>query len=229
MAYDFIGLVNDINRRLNEVELTTAKFSTATGFYSLAKDAVNSAIQHINQEEFEWPWNHVHQEIDMVAGESRYQYPDDQKYINLNTFIIERDNDLGVDTRHLKVLAYEEWLDRFADTEYNDDASIRGVPEFIARTPGRDLVVAPSPDKAYMLRYEYFAHVDPLEDHDDVPTIPKEYRYTIVDGAMYYAYTFRGDAQNAGISLQKFEKGIKNLRSIYINRTPYIRDTRVHY
>ena len=34
MAYDFIGLVNEVNRRLNEVELTTSNFSTATGFYS---------------------------------------------------------------------------------------------------------------------------------------------------------------------------------------------------
>jgi hypothetical protein len=59
MAYDYIGLVNDINRRLNEVELTSANFATATGYYSFAKDAVNASIRHIQQEEFEWPWNHV--------------------------------------------------------------------------------------------------------------------------------------------------------------------------
>ena len=46
MAYDDIGLVNDINRRLNEVELTggtgtNANFLTATGEYSMIKDAVN--------------------------------------------------------------------------------------------------------------------------------------------------------------------------------------------
>ena len=39
MAYDFIGLVNDVNRRLNEVEVSTADFPTAVGFYSFAKDA----------------------------------------------------------------------------------------------------------------------------------------------------------------------------------------------
>ena len=31
MAYDYIGLVNDINKRLNEVELTSSNFATATG------------------------------------------------------------------------------------------------------------------------------------------------------------------------------------------------------
>ena len=46
---------------------------------------------------------------------------------------------------------------------------------------------------------------------------------------MYYAYLFRGDAQNANMALGKFNQGLKNLRSIYINRTDYIRDRRVHF
>ena len=52
MAYDFLGLVNDVNHRLNEVALTSANFAAATGYYSIAKDAVNSAVRHIQQEEF---------------------------------------------------------------------------------------------------------------------------------------------------------------------------------
>ena len=38
MAYDFLGLVNDVNKRLNEVELTSSNFGNAVGFYSAAKD-----------------------------------------------------------------------------------------------------------------------------------------------------------------------------------------------
>ena len=40
MSYNYIGLVNDVNRRLNEVELTetvgslTGNFATSDGFYS---------------------------------------------------------------------------------------------------------------------------------------------------------------------------------------------------
>ena len=64
MAYDFIGLVNDVNRRLNEVELvggtgTSANFLTAKGEYSMIKDAVNASVRYINQHEFEWPFNHI--------------------------------------------------------------------------------------------------------------------------------------------------------------------------
>ena len=61
MAYNFLGLVNDVNRRVNEVQLTSSNFATAKGFYDLGKDAVNYAIRYINQSEYEWPFNHVTQ------------------------------------------------------------------------------------------------------------------------------------------------------------------------
>ena len=77
-------------------------------------------------------------------------------------------------------------------------------------------------DRYYSLGYD-------LEGPLDVPALPEQCRFAIVDGAMYYAYQFRGDTQAASIALQKFEMQIKNLRSIYINRTPYIRDRRVHF
>lgn len=229
MAYDFLGLVNDINRRLNEVELTSSNFSTASGFYSFAKDAVNSAIQHINQEEFEWPWNHADKTETLTAGTVRYAYPSDTKTINLNTFRIKRNDSLNVGTVRLKNIPYEEWLDKYGDVEYNTDENVRGIPEVIARTPSRELVLYPSPDKAYELTYEYYQTVTPLDAATDTPALPKQYRHVIVDGAMYYAYLFRGDAQNANMALGKFNQGLKNLRSIYINRTDYIRDRRVHF
>ena len=229
MAYDYLGLVNDINRRLNEVVLNSGNFAGATGFYSFAKEAVNNAIFHINQEEFEWPWNHTVNNSTLTAGSMRYAYPSNVKTINLNTFRIQRNDSLNVETVRLKNITYEEFLDKYADSEYNTDTSQRGVPQFIARTPSRELVLYPTPDKAYTLTYEYFTTPTPLDAATDVPTLPSQYRHVIVDGAMYYAYTFRGDTQNASLSLQKFEQGLKNLRSIYINRTDYIRDRRVHF
>ena len=82
MAYDYIGLVNDVNRRLNEVELvggtgTGANFLTAKGEYSMVKDSVNAAIRYINQHEFEWPYNHIEETETLTAGITRYAYPAD--------------------------------------------------------------------------------------------------------------------------------------------------------
>ena len=227
MAYDYIGLVNDINRRLNEVELTSSNFATTTGFYSFAKDAVNSAIRHIQQEEYEWPWNHVEETEVLLAGETRYSYPYDAKTINMNSFRIKRDDTLATNTIKLKVLSYEEYLDKHVDTEYNSSST--GTPRYIVRAPSRELLVVPSPDKAYELVYEYYTTGFDLELFSDVPNLPEQYRYVIVDGSMYYAYQFRGDMQAAQLSMQKFTQGIKHLRSININRTEYVRDLRVHF
>lgn len=229
MAYDFLGLVNDVNRRLNEVELTTSNFGGAQGYYSFTKDAVNSAIRHINQEEFEWPFNHVEHEEVLLPGEVRYSYPYDAKTINMNSFRIKGDTSLNVDTRRLKVMNYEEYLDKYVDHEYNSTTGIRAIPEYVVRTPSRELVFVPSPKEAYEVVYDYYTLGFDLIKHSDVPNIPEEYRNVIVDGAMYYVYQFRSDFQAAQMSMEKFQQGIKLLRSININRTEYLRDTRVKY
>jgi hypothetical protein len=227
MAYNYITLVNEVQRRLNEVELTTATFDTARGFHALSKDAINSSIRHINQEEFEWPWNHVEASEVLLADEARYSYPYDAKTINMNTFRIKRDADLNVDTIKLKILSYEEYLDKYADMEYNSNLS--STPRYVVRTPSRELMFIPTPDKAYEVIYEYFTTSYDLQKADDVPTTPEQYRHVIVDGAMYYAYVFRGDMQSANATVSKFEQGLKNMRSLNINRTNYLRDTRVYF
>lgn len=227
MSYNYLGLVNDINRRLNEVELTEANFTATSGFYSFAKDAVNAAIRHINQEEFEWPFNHVEAEEVLSVGEVRYALPYDCKTVNMNSFRIKRNDTLNVETIKLKVLNYEEYLDKYADSEYNSNTSTFSKPRFIVRTPSNELIVYPAPDKAYELVYEYYILGFDLELPTDVPYIPEQYKYVIVDGAMYYVYFFRSDLQSAQLALDKFTQGIRQLRSININRTEYIRDTRV--
>ena len=227
MAYNYLALVNEVQRRLNEVELSSANFDTAKGSHALSKDAVNSAVRHVNQEEFEWPWNHVEASEVLLADEARYSYPYDAKTINMNTFRIKRNASLNVETIKLKILSYEEYLDKYADMEYNSNLSY--TPRYVVRTPSRELMFIPTPDKAYEVIYEYFTSSFDLQKYDDVPTIPEQYRHVIVDGAMYYSYVFRGDMQSANATLSKFEQGVKQMRSLNINRTDYLRDTRVYY
>ena len=62
-----------------------------------------------------------------------------------------------------------------------------------------------------------------LDLHDDVPSIPERFKHVIVDGAMHYAYLFRGNTQDALVAKEKFEEGIKNMRTTLINRTYYVR------
>lgn len=229
MAYNYLSLVNDINRRLNEVELTEDNFANASGFYSFAKDSVNSAIRHINQEEFEWPWNHTEEELVLNEGTVRYGIPSNTKSIDMDSFRVIPSSDIDITSKKLKVMQYEEWLDKHVDTEYNSSDLSGSVPTHIVRTPSREIIIYPMPDKDYTVVYEYYLTAFQLINPTDVPDLPEQYRHVIVDGAMYYTHQFRGDYQAANFARDIFEKGIKHLRSIHINRTQYLRDTRVHF
>jgi|SRR5210317_32705 hypothetical protein len=225
MAYNYLGLVNEVNRRLNEVELTSSNFATASGFYNTAKDAVNASLRHINHEEHNWPWNHVLEEETLTAGVTRYDYPTDAKVIDMNSFRIKKDTALNVSTTKLKLMDYQEYLDNYVDYEYNSGSDMQTLPRHIVRAPSQEFIILPTPDKAYELVYEYYRNPVSLELYDDVPNVPLEFKHIIVDGAMFYAYQFRADTQASQIAQGKFETGIKYMRSLYINRYDYVRST----
>lgn len=225
MAYNFIGLVNDVNRRLNEVELSDSNFTTAKGFYLQVKDAVNASIQDINQLQYEWPFNFVMHEETLTVGTTRYAFPLYAKTIDFDTFRIKGSSTLDVETTKLHVISYEEYLERFANQEYTDDTSLQGTPRYVFRAPGLEYGLVPCPDKEYELIYEYYTTNVELIKSTDVPNIPEMYRHVIVEGAMYHAYMFRSNEQSAVLAKEKFKEGIKAMRSILINRYDYVRST----
>lgn len=230
MTYDFLGLTNDINRRLNEVELTTSTFANAIGFYASLKEGVNSSLRSINHQEFEWPFNHILEEEYLTAGINRYSYPSDAKSLDMDSFRIKRSAALNNETKKLRILSYEDYLEKYIDDEYNtEDTSIRRLPTHVFRTPSQEFGLYPVPDKAYPLVYEYYSLPADLVLYSDVPSVPEQFRSVIVEGAMYHAFMFRGDNESAQLSLQKFNQGVKEMRSIYINRYEYLRDTRIAF
>ena len=226
MAYDYLGLVNDVNRRLNEVELTTTNFGTATGEYSMIKDAVNASIRYINQHEYEWPFNHVTADETMTAGVVRYAFPTDAKTVDFDSFRIKRNATLGNDTKRIKIITYEEYLDKHVDIEYNTTDN-RSMPDFVFRTPNQEFGFVKNPDKAYEYAYEYYRLPVDLINTTDVPTVPEQFRYIIVNGAMHFAYMFRGETQESQVTQQRFMEEIKSMRSLYVNRYDYLRSTAI--
>jgi hypothetical protein len=224
MAYDFLGLVNDVNRRLNEVELTSANFAGAIGYYAQAKDAVNSALRHINFEQFEWPFNHVTQTQVMTAGTTRYSFPANAKSVDMDSFRVKASTVFNNTTVKLKILSYEEYLEQYLNQEYDPNVGL-DTPRYVFRTPDFKFGVAPSPREAYEVVYEYYRLNTDLVNATDVPTVPEAFRHVINDGAMYYAYMFRSDLEASTLSLQKFQQGIRDMRTIFINRYEYARST----
>jgi len=222
MAYDFLGLVNEVNRRLNETELTSSNFASAKGFYAQVKDAINASIRDINQTEYNWPFNHVEQEDVLSSNVTRYAFPHDAKLLDFDSFRIKEDTTLGNATNKLNVIAYEEYLNKYVEQEYNS-TSRQGVPKMVAHGPALEYILTPEPNAAYTLVYEYYRVPVDLELYDDVSSIPERFKHVIVDGAMHYAYLFRGNTQDALVAKEKYQEGIKNMRSMLINRTYYIR------
>jgi hypothetical protein len=118
----------------------------------------------------------------------------------------------------------EEYLDKFVDQEYNTNEA-SDLPTHVFRSPDMGYGLVPAPKEAYEIVYEYYRIPVDLVSASDVPTVPEVFRHVINDGAMYYAYMFRSDLEAAQLSLQKFDLGIKNMRTVYINRYDYVRST----
>ena len=223
MAYNYLDLTNEVNRRLNEVELNSTNFTNAAGFYGQVKDSVNSAIRDINHIHYEWPFNHVLAEEVLSSGVTRYAFPSDANTIDFDTFRIKADATLGNETKKLAVTSYEDYLTNAISQEYSTDTSKLAVPTKVFHCPSLEYGVSPAPDQAYTVFYEYYRIPVDLESYSDVPSIPERFRHVIIDGAMFYAYMFRGNEQSANIAKGKFEEGVKRMRTMLVNRYTYMR------
>jgi hypothetical protein len=225
MSYNYLALVNEVNRRLNEVELDTGTFPTAPGFHAQTKDAVNAAVRDIHQTHYEWPFNHATDEFVMTTGVTRYALPNDLSTVDMETFRIKEDATYGNETVKLRVMLYQDYLDSFVNQEYNDDHS--DLPTHVFLTPNREIGFYPKPDNDYEVVYEYYRVPVDLVNATDVPTVPERFRHIIVDGAMYHAYMFRSNEQAATLAKNKFEEGIKRMRIMLMNDSAfqYIKST----
>jgi len=223
MAYDFIGLTNEVLARMNEVALTSANFASSRGFQTQCKNAVNDAINYINQREYGWPFSHATQTETLVADQTRYTIPTGTQHVDYETFRISKNDTLSVAGVSLRVLDYKEYVDRFIDQESTSD--VGGIPIYVFRTPDNNYGLYPYPDKAYQLKYEYYSRPTLLSATTDAPAVPEQFRQVIVDGATAYAYQYRGEAQQYGINFSRFEEGIKHMQSILLNRADYVRST----
>ena len=223
MAYDFLGLTNEVLARMNEVVLTATNFTAARGYQIQCQNAVNDAVNYINQREFGWPFSHSTQTETLVASQTRYTVPTGTQHVDYETFRISKDNTLGVDATTLRVLDYKEYVDKYIGQETS--SGVGGVPNFVFRTPDNNYGLYPYPDKAFTLKYEFYSRPTALAAATDVPTVPEQFRQVIADGVTAYAYQYRGEAQQYGLNFTRFEDGIKHMQSILLNRTDYVRST----
>lgn len=220
MSYNFLDLVNDVNDEFNEIRLTEQNFNNVQGYYAHTKRAVNAALRRINQTSFEWPFNHVTRQEALTPGQTRYNYPQNAKSVNFDSFRVKYKDRLY----KLVMGDYEQYLDNHVDADING-LDHTGTPSRVYRSPDLGFVIYPSPKEDMEIIYEYYALPFDLVGPNDVPFVPEQFRHVIVSGAVAYAYKFRGDLEGHTVQLNEFKQQIKEMRMVYQNRFEEVRST----
>ena len=229
MPTSYIDLCNQTLRRLNEVEIAEADFGSVRGVQALVKDAVKAAVAKINQAEFGWPFNAAEETDTLVVGQTEYVWPQYFKVADWNSFQIQANDNLGVGYKTLKVIEQDEWYADHRDADYTAGVTGRDMPEFVFPSHGNGYGVSPSPNKAYTIKFRYFMNYSDITNATDVTRIPESYDTVLIDGALYHLYMFKDNMESAQAAFMAFEKGIKDLQTLYINNNVYIRDTRIKF
>jgi len=101
------------------------------------------------------------------------------------------------------------------------------VPRYIVRTLDNNFLLFPFPNRAYTLKYDYFAFPTDLSALTDSTTIPARFGPVIIDGATAFVYQYRGETTQYQLNFSRFEQGIKNMQSLLINKYEYVRSTMI--
>ena len=99
------------------------------------------------------------------------------------------------------------------------------VPRYIVRTLDNNFLLFPFPNRAYTLKFDYFAFPTDLYAHGDTTTIPTRFDPVIIDGATAFVYQYRGETTQYQLNFARFEQGIKNMQSLLVNKYEYVRST----
>ena len=99
------------------------------------------------------------------------------------------------------------------------------VPRFIVRTLDNNFLLFPFPNRAYTLKFDYFAFPTDLSALTDTTTIPARFDPVIIDGATAFVYQYRGETTQYQLNFERFEQGIKNMQSLLVNKYEYVRST----
>jgi hypothetical protein len=225
MATTYLELVNAVNRRFNEVELSASNFAGAIGHYGQVKDAVNAALNELYSEQIEWPFLRVQTNQVLTAYQTRYDFPADYKYPDIESFRLRYDDTLGTVAKFLVPISYDHYLQNYSMQESHPDDSFNGIPSYCFYGPNAEWGVVPKPNAAYTIDYEYMSQPADLVAHDDEMVVPDAYKYVVLQGAEHYTHMFRDNMEASDRAAERFKKGIKDMRKVLINRNDDVRST----
>jgi len=255
MATTFLTLTNDVLRELNEIELTSSTFATATGIQNFVKNSINKSINDIANEEPQLPFFAVASSgetdpfygnvtVPSVAGTRWYLLKSGSSSITTDYASIDWDDfyltTIGVSgetapytSRGLTFITLDDWTRYLRDSENDDDADTQqyGEPKYIIRSPDhRKFGLSPIPDKVYNVHFYAYTAPTALSAYSDEIVFPDQYANVITARARYYVWQFKESPQQAAFALDDYKKGLRHMKSNLINPSPnYITDDRRYF
>jgi len=223
----YVSLVNELLRRLNEVELDTGGqgFTTTRNVQALAKDAINSAIRLILHDGQAWPFLRTSNVQTLVAGTSTYTFQTNMSSVDWDTFYLKKVTALNNFPMKLPTITYDDYISNHRP--FDDQAPAGGLeaPRLVYQTYERKFGVTPLPNAAYEVEYVYWSFPADLVNFNDTTIIPERFRHVILDGAMMFMMRHRSNEQSAAIHQGNFEQGIRMMRRVLLDDPMYMRST----
>lgn len=229
MPSTYLELTNQVLRALNEVELTSSTFSTSRGLHSTAKDAVKRSIRKINAREFRWPFNAVETTQVLIIGQEAYNWPNDFKVSDWNSFQLQKDDNLLVGNKQLQFIKRNDYYHYLKDLDNNAGSDGRGSPDYVFEGHGKTWGVSPSPNETYSIKYRYWKQPSELVLYSDLTTIPSEYDYVILAGALSHMKLFKDDPTSTQLLQKEFLDGLSEMVQVFLSTDDRVSDTRVGF
>ena len=257
MATTYLTLTNEVLRELNEVQLTSANFSSAVGIQAFVREAINRSINDIANQEPQLPFFSAaasggtdpfygNVTVASVAGTRWYTLKSgsssittDYASIDWDDFYLTTINVSGESapfvSKGLKFLSLSDWKRYVRDSENADDAkgsdAIHGEPRYVIRSPDhRKFGLSPIPDKVYNVHFYAYDVPTELSAHGDTITFPDQYASVIIARTRYYVHQFKENLQQAAFALDDYKTGMKRMKSNLINPQPKdITDDRIYF
>lgn len=227
MTVNYVSLVNEVLRRVNEVQLDPAGdgFADVRNLQALAKDAVNSAVREILQVSQEWPFTLTTYTQTLTAGTGVYDFPADFSKVDWDTFYIKRLASQSNNPERLPVITYADYLRSYRSQEDITGADGYGVPKVVYQTQETKFGITPISDDAYEIEYRYWSYPADMLQFNDICIIPERFKTVVVDGATMYLMRFRANEQGAALHQDKFEKGMDTMRRLLLDSPLYLTST----
>lgn len=124
--------------------------------------------------------------------------------------------------KRLQFIDTNEYKNTYAGVVENYNASSYRQPYYVAPDKTENFIIFPAPDRAYTVKYDAFVMPDKLSAYSDTHVVPEQWEQAIVDMAMYRAYMFRDNMEQAKIAEDTGLRLIRQMRKALMPVQPNV-------